>query len=755
MKTIKLPWILMGFCVIFLLRYPTFITAQEKRALLIGVNTYAPDVKTAMEKGSDWRNLQGTLNDVDAVRSILQNKYGFSESNIRVLEEDKASRNGILQGLSDLTEKSKKGDIVFVYYSGHGSQVRNTMSPEKNDFFDEAIVPSDAIDGAKYIRDKELAAVFNQMLDKGLLLTVVFDCCHSGSMTRGIPSAEPDLVKKLPMDTVDVKDPTVIKEPPASKGALIISASQDYQTAEEIPKGENELPHGKFTDAFIKALREAAPGESAYDIFSRTSAYIKYKCYEQVPVLECTRERGDKTVFGETESHDAGEVLVAVKAVDKFDGAVELNGGMALGFVEGSQFRMVGKPDIIIEVTALDGMASAIAKPIKGTLADIKAGDLFEMTNWGIPDRPNLYVYTPPADLSYATLLQTTEKLQTFCLGKNIRWVAEPDNEKASNFVFYTKEGWILMDENAHKTALGKNIEEKLLNEYLTPGKSSLYFVAPPFLHMLDSVNIGKNSKYSLVEYSDAGIAEYQLAGRWKDNKFEYCWILPGLSNQDGKYYGSLPLRTNWFPAINSPEGIQSVGDSLTSNASRLGRIMAWMNLPSPPNGNTFPYRFGLKNSSTNQVTDTGSVKGGEKYYPVLIRDRKNLTWNGQKRWIYIFSIDIDGKIGLIFPLDAGVENHLPYDNQANEDIIVLGNRRIIIGPPFGNDTYFLLTSSEEIPAPQEVFNSDPVKTLTKGNFSPLAQFFSEIGVNSRGTPMEPAPKEWSIQRVNILSVAP
>jgi hypothetical protein len=278
----------------------TIVNAQQRRALLIGINTYAPNEEAAMAKGSDWKNLKGALNDVEAIESILEKYCMFDEDNIIVLTEAKATREGIMNGITNLMNVSKKGDIAFIYYSGHGAQVRNTLAPDPQDQqTDEAIVPYDAIDGVKYIRDKEIGKIFNQMLDKGILLTAVFDCCHSGSITKGFPSAEPDLSKKLPMDTMDVKDTTRIDEP-YKRGALILSASQDNEVAKETIKGEDTTPHGAFTKAFIRALRESGNGASASEIFTRTQAYIKYLGMEQIPDISCTMERGNMTLFGES-----------------------------------------------------------------------------------------------------------------------------------------------------------------------------------------------------------------------------------------------------------------------------------------------------------------------------------------------------------------------------------------------------------------------------------------------------------------------
>ena len=58
-----------------------------------------------------------------------------------------------------LAAAASKDDVVFVYFAGHGSQVRNSKSDEP-DLLDESIVPADSRRGAPDIRDKELRRIF-------------------------------------------------------------------------------------------------------------------------------------------------------------------------------------------------------------------------------------------------------------------------------------------------------------------------------------------------------------------------------------------------------------------------------------------------------------------------------------------------------------------------------------------------------------------------------------------------------------------
>lgn len=187
------------------------VSAQTKRALVIGINTYIPQGAKAPEVSSpgvlikpgaklpadlpkgrgSWSNLRGSVNDAEAIMALLP-RFGFKPENVHLLCdrttmesgdhklcEAEATREGILGAIRRyLIDASKEGDVAFFYYAGHGSQMKNSKSRER-DGYDESIVPADSIKGALDIRDKEFARLFNQVVDKKAALTAIYDSCHT------------------------------------------------------------------------------------------------------------------------------------------------------------------------------------------------------------------------------------------------------------------------------------------------------------------------------------------------------------------------------------------------------------------------------------------------------------------------------------------------------------------------------------------------------------------------------------------------
>ncbi|KAF8538860.1 hypothetical protein BDD12DRAFT_840666 [Trichophaea hybrida] len=109
-----------------------------------------------------------------------------------------------------VTTEARPGDVVYIHYSGHGAQAR-TVYPELKgpNSVDEALVPCDIHCGGRYLRDFELAELLDIMVQKGLVVTIVLDSCHSGSASRGPRGEVPRGIGKvdytvLPSDKSDI-----------------------------------------------------------------------------------------------------------------------------------------------------------------------------------------------------------------------------------------------------------------------------------------------------------------------------------------------------------------------------------------------------------------------------------------------------------------------------------------------------------------------------------------------------------------------
>lgn len=142
-----------------------------KRAVLIGINYVG-------QQGQ----LSGCHNDVKNMKEYLMNVHGFEERNMTVLMDDgrhiNPTRANIMQAYRDLVRNSVPGDTVFIHYSGHGGRVRDT-SGDEDDGYDETLIPVD-FQRSGQITDDELFRDLVKPMPKGVLMTSLMDCCHSG-----------------------------------------------------------------------------------------------------------------------------------------------------------------------------------------------------------------------------------------------------------------------------------------------------------------------------------------------------------------------------------------------------------------------------------------------------------------------------------------------------------------------------------------------------------------------------------------------
>lgn len=146
----------------------------QKRALLVGINEYPhPE-----------QNLEGCVNDVFLMSSLLQ-ESGFAAEDIRIVLNDRATHKGVCERLDWLLSDANDGDMRFLYYSGHGAQLPTYGVGDRVDRLDETLVLHD-FDWSREraLTDDDFYSLYSQ-LPYGLKFISVFDCCHSGGMTRG------------------------------------------------------------------------------------------------------------------------------------------------------------------------------------------------------------------------------------------------------------------------------------------------------------------------------------------------------------------------------------------------------------------------------------------------------------------------------------------------------------------------------------------------------------------------------------------
>ncbi|MCX6251728.1 MAG: caspase family protein [Bacteroidetes bacterium] len=716
----------------------------ERRALVIGINTYNPNE----ENRARWRNLDGCINDAISIREQLVARYGFSFSSVDTLFNDQASRVSILSHFKKLLDQSQQGDYVVIFFAGHGSQVKNSLSKEA-DKKDESIVTADSWKGANDIRDKELAVEFNKFIDKGIVLTVIFDCCHSGSLGRGCISALPKFRSCDPIET-DVKDDTEVV-PPEDRGMLLISAAQDFEFASE-QLDDQHNPHGIFTIALLHSMATLPISAPAMEIVNNLRTIIQFNGKMQEPVIAGTSERKKQTLFGIDKALLSNKTLVSVILAN--DTIVELQGGIAVGIYENSELEgkdKSGNP-IHLRVTSVYGLNRCIARVTKGNITSIQPGDLFEVSNWVLPSMSTLKIYLSKSDFSESQLAETAQKF--YRLGKSGKIILVNDPVLIPTHTIYYLQGhWYLGRPKGKPLDLGASPLVSTIQQML-PDKARLLVNLPLTKPLYDAL-CQKFNKNSSVEYmKNPGDAQYILSGRFRDGLIEYAFVMPYLTQDDNSRLSTMPVRTNYFPLQHD---LKIILDSLESYSLRLAKVRAWLTLPSPPDDGRFPFRLGVRKLGSKEFMTKGVLKVGDTVDLYLWGEPEKIKdWDMHGRYIYVFSINSSGKMNLRYPRGSSgsVENKLPLINNDGIPVIPKFLRRNKISQPVGVDAYIMVYTDEPIPDP-EVFNQPGMldrsaHSQSTNGMDPYSVLLT-IGAKSRGSIV--TPSFWNIQRFTITSV--
>jgi hypothetical protein len=263
---------------------------MPKKALLIGINRYRVP-------GAD---LRGCVNDVKNVTGVLTKYLGFTTGNIRTLTDFEATQKRMKTEISGLIRKAKRGDVLLIHFSGHGSNVPD-KSGDEADFRDEILCTTD-LDWMDPLLDDWLRKEFDKV-PNGVNLTVTMDCCHSGSNTRAVLPPDAPVIERFlpcPLDLMAAESgrklrgmvqTSLTRRPKRSKDVvnvdipeLLITGCRSTQTSADA-KIEGSF-HGALTYNLVAAIK-AKNGKLSYrELHASATQLLKRGRFDQVPQLE-------------------------------------------------------------------------------------------------------------------------------------------------------------------------------------------------------------------------------------------------------------------------------------------------------------------------------------------------------------------------------------------------------------------------------------------------------------------------------------
>jgi hypothetical protein len=153
----------------------------ETRALLAGVWVFNSPM---------FPNLKGPENDLAAMEAVVR---GQGAKDVTVLRNAEVTRTGMETALHALGLRSKPGDWIVFYYSGHGAEadaaVKGTVDGDTDQFIPLAGFDDEHQDPEKFIVDKDFYAWLARYIAPDVHILMIADTCHSGTLNRSIDRA--------------------------------------------------------------------------------------------------------------------------------------------------------------------------------------------------------------------------------------------------------------------------------------------------------------------------------------------------------------------------------------------------------------------------------------------------------------------------------------------------------------------------------------------------------------------------------------
>jgi hypothetical protein len=772
--------------------------AQTQRALLIGINTYQPQGTEAQHAAGciygrcelgRFENLEGAVNDAQAMADLLTSpKFGFPakqvvlltnpapvrpRAGVVVLPAGQTDRDGILAAMRKyLVELPQRGDTVVFYDASHGSLRVNSkgskLTVQVNGaavHVDSTLVPADAYKGGFDVRDREMTRIFDAALDKGIHLTVIFDSCHSGGISRGVgPSYK---ARTLPFDSRDIAEaPEVLadgKPRPApteraENPALVFSAAQQEQTAKEIPSTNNTEPHGAFTAALIEALQALPASTPVSVLYQRVKAVLEGGSIpDQEPDLDATAERRRQPLFGGAAA-ETGKVQAAALMTDD-DGSVWLDIGRVSGVGVGSEFTSIVRDGsgqtVKLRVTELKGIARSTAVVVEPAGTKVAAGEIFELAKWIPAESAPLLVWLWPSNLTEEQILAAVAQIRA----AGVVTVADPAEEPWTHILCWNGSAWSLQQTGAATPIqLGAQLTAEALKRNLT-ADAKLWVNLPPPRELAAKLVLGDRDS-AVQAAPDLAGAHYALTGTVTADGPAYAWFhknelaagppktvatdhSPGCS-ATSRY----PVRTDWVAMAG---GVAQTGVALNNFASLLAKAHGWLELAdNSGDASTANYYMLAMISAAGGDAPVGieQTVHQDDLVKLALRSEERVI---EKRWVYILDIDCHGKGTLVYPLDYA-ENQFPSAAGNGRQFDLPGAAAQRVGPPYGIDTMILLSTAQPLPDPYALNFEGVASSGERGGASPLQRLLHNASSGTRGSTGE-LPTNWGITLTTIHSI--
>lgn len=261
------------------------IKDPSRHAICVGINNYP----------GTHNDLRGCINDALEWKDILEKLYSF---NVRTMFDRRVTYRNFVEHFGNMVNDSKPGQKLVLTFSGHGTNVPDLDGDEPNGR-DEAFCLYDGL----LIDDNVREIIKN--LNKESSLTVIADCCHSGTITRSFMST---------LNRSDMPKPRYM--PPSDDMEVFRMRGSDINTNLFYPEEDMKeilltgcLPNeyswdafiaGKFRGAMTYSATQAViknPNITFEELHAEIRKELPSRLYPQTPQLEGNDVNKKNTVF--------------------------------------------------------------------------------------------------------------------------------------------------------------------------------------------------------------------------------------------------------------------------------------------------------------------------------------------------------------------------------------------------------------------------------------------------------------------------
>ncbi|KZV65117.1 hypothetical protein PENSPDRAFT_614510 [Peniophora sp. CONT] len=316
-------------------------------ALVIGIDKYHSELIP---------DLRGAVADANAVVDYLQTDLHVPLNQITNLRNEEATRDAIIQGFRAFQTRQsiKKGDPILIFFAGHGTTTDAPPGWVTETKSISLLVPYDCLDqkGADVmthaIPDRTVGALLHELAEpqvgegKGNNITVIFDCCSSGSGTRR-PEYSVSLFERCfdsdeKLFIPSTLDGDIWGNSPVDRATSPLSGYfMTGLSSHVLLAGCSESEHaregnsrGMFTTVLLEALREVATDKVTYQDLIERIRYIPW----QTPQYE--GRNTDRILFA-AKVPSKGRVVYPVTFKD---GQLTLDAGAIHSVTSGARFSI-------------------------------------------------------------------------------------------------------------------------------------------------------------------------------------------------------------------------------------------------------------------------------------------------------------------------------------------------------------------------------------------------------------------------------